>query len=298
MALAACCGPAHGADLSACRAGAGDPPTPACRQAIAGAGVGEVLALIAPWASDGRYAGALRVLEEARRLHPSNSLLRMREHEVQGLADDAAWLARWPGDAAARPAADLALEDAVPAADRRGRPVRLRPGLAAAARRPTTPRRARRPAADPRTPRPGRGVVSRRGGARAEPDARPEDRAGCWTPPRSGATTRWRTASTPAAASSGWTRPSTTRKRSARSSPTTTASTSRCSPTPREATSSRCPTSTATGCAAATTCSSTAPVTAGSTTRPTRVSGCRSTPSRIAARSGPRTTPCATRCAP
>jgi tetratricopeptide (TPR) repeat protein len=94
LAAAAWCAPAHGASLDACRSEADEQLTPACREAIARASVGDVLTLIAPWLSAKHYAGALRVLQDARRHHPANTLLQLREHEVQSLADEAAWLAR------------------------------------------------------------------------------------------------------------------------------------------------------------------------------------------------------------
>lgn len=109
LAVAACWAPAHGASLAACRADAEEELTPACREAIAGAGPSEVVALVDPWVTARNYAGALRVLQDARRHHPSNTLLQLREHEVQSLADEAAWVERSRKAEALRPDDEFAL---------------------------------------------------------------------------------------------------------------------------------------------------------------------------------------------
>ena len=109
LAAAACWGTAHGASLAACRADAEEPLTPACREAIAGAGAGEVLARVDTWVAAKDYGAALRMLQEARRHHPSNTLLQLREHEVQSLADEAAWVARSRTAEPSRPDDEFAL---------------------------------------------------------------------------------------------------------------------------------------------------------------------------------------------
>ncbi len=109
LAVAAGWAPVHAAGLGVCRADAEEQLTPTCREAIAGAGPSEVVALIEPWIAAQNYVGALRVLQEARRRHPSNATLQLREHEVQSLADEAAWVARGRRAEASRPDDELAL---------------------------------------------------------------------------------------------------------------------------------------------------------------------------------------------
>ena len=87
LVVAVCWAPAHGAGLSACQADAKEQLSPACREAIAGASAGEVIALVDAWVAARHYAEALRVLQDARQRRPSDARLRLREHEIQSLAD-------------------------------------------------------------------------------------------------------------------------------------------------------------------------------------------------------------------
>lgn len=109
LVVAVCWAPAHGAGLSACQADAKEQLSPACREAIAGASAGEVIALVDAWVAARHYAEALRVLQDARQRRPSDARLRLREHEVQSLADEAAWVARSRAAEALRPDDEFAL---------------------------------------------------------------------------------------------------------------------------------------------------------------------------------------------
>jgi tetratricopeptide (TPR) repeat protein len=111
VGLAAYSGAARGTGLSACGPEGGPELTPQCREALARASAGDVLALVEPWISARRYGRARLVLEEALRGTPWNTALKQRLHEVQSLADEAAWLARRQTAPAAEPDVDVALAE-------------------------------------------------------------------------------------------------------------------------------------------------------------------------------------------
>ncbi|MBE7417115.1 MAG: caspase family protein [Ideonella sp.] len=104
-------GVARAANLDACRADSSTELAAPCRDALAQASVGEILAHVQPWLDAKRYAPALLVLREAQHRRPGHILLAQRVHEAQTLADEAAWLARRAGSAPERPEVDLALAE-------------------------------------------------------------------------------------------------------------------------------------------------------------------------------------------
>ncbi len=110
--VAACLGAAasaYGASLSACAPSSPTPLTPACRSAIAAASADELLLHIQPWVSERLYAPALQVLDAALSQAPQHALLRQRRHELQSLADEAAWSERKPTQQVAPADVDQAL---------------------------------------------------------------------------------------------------------------------------------------------------------------------------------------------
>ncbi len=102
-------GSGYGAGLSACAPRSQTVLTPACRSAIAAASADEVLLHVSPWVGERLYAPALQVLDVALRQAPQHAALRQRRHELQSLADEAAWNERNAAQRAAPADVDQAL---------------------------------------------------------------------------------------------------------------------------------------------------------------------------------------------
>lgn len=85
--------PLHAAPLPACAAHDGAELEPACREAIEAAGWRDVLELVEPWIRARNYTRALAALDAALARNPRDADLLQRRHEVQSMAEEAAWLA-------------------------------------------------------------------------------------------------------------------------------------------------------------------------------------------------------------
>ena len=87
-------GKAGAANLSACQPEGGPELESACRGAIESASSREVLNLIDPWISAKHYDRAKAVVEVSLAKSPRDAGLLQRRHEIESMAEEAAWLAR------------------------------------------------------------------------------------------------------------------------------------------------------------------------------------------------------------
>jgi len=110
--LAAFAGSAQAADLGACRSEGPAELEPACRAALSEASPREVLNLVEPWIGAKHYDRAQAAMELVQSRYPKDSNLLQRLHEIQSLAEEAAWLARKERSAAGGASeVDLALAE-------------------------------------------------------------------------------------------------------------------------------------------------------------------------------------------
>ncbi len=93
-ALGLALGEAAAAPLDVCQPEGAPELEPACRNAIATASAREVLQLVDPWISAKHYERAKAALEAALARSPKDAGLLQRRHEVESMAEEAAWLAR------------------------------------------------------------------------------------------------------------------------------------------------------------------------------------------------------------
>lgn len=93
-ALGLAFGHAQAAHHGACSAEGGPELEPACRSAIEAASPREVLNMVDPWIGAKHYERAKAALEAALAKNPKDASLLQRRHEVESMAEEAAWLAR------------------------------------------------------------------------------------------------------------------------------------------------------------------------------------------------------------